>query len=103
MSNKIEIGDLIYIKQFKSIYLVGDPRLVPGFVTLKEGYAPGDCTLAKMGGLNVTMIGGCNPYHREPCVWNTLALLNSYLEKGKVTLISKNIVEIFNKAAKKVK
>ncbi len=61
LMSKIEIGDLIYIEQFKSVYLVGHPRVVPSCVLLTEGYKTGDCTLAKLGsGLIPELIGGCN-------------------------------------------
>ncbi len=41
-------------------------------------------------------------YHRAPSVFNSLEVLNNELNNGKIKLISKNIVEIFNKVAKKV-
>ncbi len=104
MTNKIEIGDLIYIKTYCGVYLVGHPRPVSSMVTIKEGYQVGDCTLSKLGSKTESKrIGGCNPYHRIPCVWNSLEILNDNMAKGNIKLISKNIVEIFNKVAKKVK
>ncbi len=101
---KIEIGDLIYIKAYEGVYLVGHPRPAPSAVTLKDTHKIGDCTLTKLGAKTESKrIGGCNPYHRFPCVWNSLEILNADMAKGSIKLISKNIVEIFNKAAKKVK